>query len=200
MHSLENPNGSSSMKRKKTMAIKPTRKRFLLRHLTSTCSTTLAATELFVWLLIRPLLNPASFLILGTGLLSMMAARAMGLSNSKGISASNGMVTACESYLPMVKLMKKVLRANGMDGKIRIVNKRSDEMEVGLDIPSRADVLGRPASISLMLLNCIGRITPHLEFLPQCYSAPVPCISLQLLPFPYKGTSSSTAVSFSAFY
>ncbi|KAK4389491.1 protein arginine N-methyltransferase 1.6, partial [Sesamum angolense] len=77
----------------------------------------------------------------GTGLLSMMAARAMGLSESKGSSSLNEMVTACESYLPMVKLMKKVLRANGMDGKIRIINKRSDELDIGVDIPSRADVL-----------------------------------------------------------
>ncbi|KAK6137578.1 hypothetical protein DH2020_028682 [Rehmannia glutinosa] len=76
----------------------------------------------------------------GTGLLSMMAARAMGL-DSKGSSSSTGMVTACESYLPMVKLMRKVFRANGMDGKIRVINKRSDELEVGLDIPARADIL-----------------------------------------------------------
>ncbi|XWS49105.1 hypothetical protein CRYUN_Cryun13aG0135200 [Craigia yunnanensis] len=42
----------------------------------------------------------------GTGLLSMMAARAMGL---------NGMVTACESYLPMAKLMRKVLHLNAVE-------------------------------------------------------------------------------------
>ncbi|GKE85043.1 protein arginine N-methyltransferase 7, partial [Tanacetum coccineum] len=54
----------------------------------------------------------------GTGLLSMMAARAMGISSST--STSQGTVTACESYLPMLKLMKKVLRANNMDGKIRL--------------------------------------------------------------------------------
>lgn len=80
----------------------------------------------------------------GTGLLSMMAARAMGLHDS------NGMVTACESYLPMVKLMKKVLRANGMDGRIRVINKRSDELEVGLDIPSRANVLVSTNLISFL--------------------------------------------------
>ncbi|XP_019434888.1 PREDICTED: protein arginine N-methyltransferase 1.6 isoform X1 [Lupinus angustifolius] len=68
----------------------------------------------------------------GTGLLSMMAARAMG---------SKGRVTACESYLPMVKLMKKVMRVNGMGGRIKVINKRSDELQVGGDIPSRADVL-----------------------------------------------------------
>ncbi|KAK7330757.1 hypothetical protein VNO77_24956 [Canavalia gladiata] len=68
----------------------------------------------------------------GTGLLSMMAARAMG---------DEGRVTACESYLPMVKLMKKVLRLNGMEGRIKVINKRSDELNVGLDMPSRAHVL-----------------------------------------------------------
>ncbi|MFQ6625069.1 hypothetical protein Gotur_003947, partial [Gossypium turneri] len=68
----------------------------------------------------------------GTGLLSMMAARAMGL---------NGTVTACESYLPMAKLMRKVLHRNRMGKAISLINKRSDELEVGVDIPSRADVL-----------------------------------------------------------
>ncbi|WVY95421.1 hypothetical protein V8G54_034509 [Vigna mungo] len=68
----------------------------------------------------------------GTGLLSMMAARAMG---------DEGKVTACESYLPMVKLMKKVLRLNGMEGRVKIINKRSEELQVGFDMPSRAHVL-----------------------------------------------------------
>ncbi|XP_024994592.1 protein arginine N-methyltransferase 7 isoform X2 [Cynara cardunculus var. scolymus] len=77
----------------------------------------------------------------GTGLLSMMAARAMGIDDLSECSKSKGMVTACESYLLMVKLMKKVLRANNMDRKIRVLNKRSDELKVGVDIASRADVL-----------------------------------------------------------
>ncbi|WJX65360.1 Protein arginine N-methyltransferase 7, variant 2 [Trifolium repens] len=68
----------------------------------------------------------------GTGLLSMMASRAMD---------RKGTVAACESYLPMVKLMKKVMRLNGMEGRIKVINKRSDELEVGVDISSRADVL-----------------------------------------------------------
>nr|POE57388.1 protein arginine n-methyltransferase 1.6 [Quercus suber] len=84
----------------------------------------------------------------GTGLLSMMAARAMcnGDSSttcrrSSGSSSTEGMVTACESYLPMVKLMRKVARLNGMERKIKVFNKRSDELQVGVDIPSRADIL-----------------------------------------------------------
>ncbi|VFQ87921.1 unnamed protein product [Cuscuta campestris] len=77
----------------------------------------------------------------GTGLLSMMAARAMGRVDSESCTGSNGMVTACESYLPMVKLMRRVLKENGMERRIRIINKRSDELEFGSDIASRADVL-----------------------------------------------------------
>ncbi|MED6210293.1 Protein arginine N-methyltransferase 7 [Stylosanthes scabra] len=68
----------------------------------------------------------------GTGLLSMMASRAM---------SGEGFVTACESYLPMVKLMKRVLRVNGMERRIRVINKRSDELHVGVDVPSRFDAL-----------------------------------------------------------
>ncbi|XP_039134647.1 protein arginine N-methyltransferase 7 isoform X1 [Dioscorea cayenensis subsp. rotundata] len=68
----------------------------------------------------------------GTGLLSMMAARAMG---------GQGEVSACESYLPMGKLMRRVLRANGMDKNVRVFHKRSDELRVGVELNSRADVL-----------------------------------------------------------
>jgi len=65
----------------------------------------------------------------------MMAVRAM-----RG--DSKGMVTACESYLPMVKLMRKVMHKNGMTKNINLINKRSDELKVGSeDIASRADVL-----------------------------------------------------------
>ncbi|KAJ6347965.1 hypothetical protein OIU76_004457 [Salix suchowensis] len=55
--------------------------------------------------------------------------------------SKKGMVTACESYLPMVKLMRKVLHVNGMGKNVNFFNKRSDELQVGVDIPSRADVL-----------------------------------------------------------
>lgn len=81
----------------------------------------------------------------GTGLLSMMAARAMGL---------NGTVTACESYLPMAKLMRKVLHRNSMGKAISLINKRSDELEVGVDIPSRADVLVS-ISFGCGLIDCL---------------------------------------------
>ncbi|XP_010542205.1 PREDICTED: protein arginine N-methyltransferase 1.6 [Tarenaya hassleriana] len=77
----------------------------------------------------------------GTGLLSMMAARRMTTLGEEYPVDSNCMVTACESYLPMVKLMRKVVHMNGMGKDINIINKRSDELKVGTDIASRADVL-----------------------------------------------------------
>lgn len=80
----------------------------------------------------------------------MMAARAMGPAVSVSNSGAKGMVTACESYLPMVKLMRKVLRANGIERGIRIINKRSDELEVGRDIASRADVLVSSVSLDVL--------------------------------------------------
>ncbi|XP_037423854.1 protein arginine N-methyltransferase 7-like [Triticum dicoccoides] len=73
----------------------------------------------------------------GTGLLSMMSARALGAVGGEG----RGSVSACESYLPMGKLTRKVLRANGMENKVKLFHKRSDELEVGVELDSRADVL-----------------------------------------------------------
>lgn len=73
----------------------------------------------------------------------MMAARTMEQLELEKGGESAGVVTACESYLPMVKLMRKVLRHNGLEKKIRVINKRSDELKVGVDVSSRADVLVR---------------------------------------------------------
>lgn len=76
----------------------------------------------------------------GTGLLSMMAARVM--DEIRGGEVRDGRnVTAFESYLPMGKLMRKVLKANGMEKKIRVVHKRSDEVEMGVDVDSPAHVM-----------------------------------------------------------
>lgn len=91
-----------------------------------------------------------------------MAARAMG--------SREGRVTACESYLPMVTLMKKVLRLNGMEGTIKVINKRSDELQVGVDIPSRAHVL-----VSTKC-NCI-KVKIFLFFY-HCYHSKVTRVSL----------------------
>ncbi|CAL5045204.1 unnamed protein product [Urochloa decumbens] len=73
----------------------------------------------------------------GTGLLSMMAARALAAAGGEG----RGSVSACEAYLPMGKLTRRVLRANGMENKVKIFHKRSDELRVGVELDSRADTL-----------------------------------------------------------
>lgn len=78
----------------------------------------------------------------------MMAARAMASSDLTAAPEAKEMVTACESYLPMVKLMRKVLHLNGMNKNINVINKRSDEIKVGVDIGSHADVM---ASINIYL-------------------------------------------------
>ncbi|KAK3131391.1 hypothetical protein QOZ80_6AG0505780 [Eleusine coracana subsp. coracana] len=73
----------------------------------------------------------------GTGLLSMMSARALATVGGEDI----GNVSACESYLPMGKLMRRVLKANGMENKVKLFHKRSDELEVGVELDSPADIL-----------------------------------------------------------
>jgi type III protein arginine methyltransferase len=67
----------------------------------------------------------------------MMAARALATIGGEGI----GNVSACESYLPMGKLTRRVLRANGMENKVKVFHKRSDELKVGLELDSPPDVL-----------------------------------------------------------
>ncbi|KAG0578071.1 hypothetical protein M758_5G196600 [Ceratodon purpureus] len=75
----------------------------------------------------------------GTGLLSMMAWRSM---REEGRSKEDeGSITACESFLPMFKLARKLLRTNKVGAGVRLIHKRSDEMEVGIDMHCRADVL-----------------------------------------------------------
>lgn len=76
----------------------------------------------------------------GTGLLSMMAAEAMEECNG-GHGGNAGMVSACESYLPMGKLMRRVLQANLMQQKTTVHHKRSDELRVGVDLSCRADAM-----------------------------------------------------------
>ncbi|CAM6084067.1 unnamed protein product [Calypogeia fissa] len=104
----------------------------------------------------------------GTGLLSMMAWRAMNSAagaagvvstpefhqrsgetdpndarqgTGRMMTVTTGRVSACESYLPMFKLARKVLRSNKIVNGVRLFHKRSDELQLGMDMPSAADVL-----------------------------------------------------------
>lgn len=68
----------------------------------------------------------------GTGLLSMMAAQ---------LGADT--ITACEEFRPMAECAEKVICDNGFSDRIKLVRKRSTELEVGpgLDLEQRANIL-----------------------------------------------------------
>ena len=85
----------------------------------------------------------------------MMAARALAAVGGEG----RGDVSACESYLPMGKLARRVLRANGMQNQVKVFHKRSDELRVGVDLDSRADILVTLLlSLFLLAALCLHRV------------------------------------------
>ena len=63
----------------------------------------------------------------GTGLLSMMAARA--LNETSCLSR----ITACEVFQPMAKIAKKCIEKNGLSNKIHVIDKRSTELDLEND-------------------------------------------------------------------
>ncbi|KAK4467530.1 hypothetical protein MN116_008908 [Schistosoma mekongi] len=90
------------------------------------------AIEHTVKLLKQCLDKPIHVLDIGTGngLLSMMA-----------VKAGADYVTACESFPPMAKCALRIIKNNGFSDKINVVPKRSADLVVGLDMPSKANVL-----------------------------------------------------------
>jgi len=66
----------------------------------------------------------------GSGLLSMMAAR-----------AGARKIVTCERVPVIAETAERIVAANDYDRQIKVVNKRSNELVVGRDIPSRADML-----------------------------------------------------------
>ncbi|XP_055909924.1 protein arginine N-methyltransferase 7 [Eupeodes corollae] len=68
----------------------------------------------------------------GTGILSMMA-----------VKSGADTVTACEAFMPMAHCAEKIMSANGMGERIKLIKKRSTEIEVGegKDMFRRANVL-----------------------------------------------------------
>ena len=65
----------------------------------------------------------------GSGLLSMMAAR-----------AGARKIVTCERVPVIAETAERIVAANGYDRQINVVNKGSNELVVGRDIPSRADM------------------------------------------------------------
>ena len=66
----------------------------------------------------------------GSGLLSMMAARA---------GAEN--ITTCEEVPAIANLATRIIARNGYDGRITLHKKKSTEIEVGRDLPKPAEIL-----------------------------------------------------------
>ncbi|KAH8402142.1 hypothetical protein KR009_010012 [Drosophila setifemur] len=66
----------------------------------------------------------------GTGILSMMA-----------LEAGADSVTACEAFLPMANCAEKILAKNGVGERVRLIRKRSTEIQIGEDMPQKANLL-----------------------------------------------------------
>ncbi|EDV98353.1 protein arginine N-methyltransferase 7 isoform X1 [Drosophila grimshawi] len=66
----------------------------------------------------------------GTGILAMMALR-----------AGADTVTACEAFMPMANCAQRILNANGYGDRVRLIRKRSTDIEMGVDMPHRANLL-----------------------------------------------------------
>lgn len=66
----------------------------------------------------------------GSGLLAMMAAR-----------AGAHQVISCEVVLPIADIAREIVHINGLSDRIAIVNKKSTNMFVGADMPTKADLL-----------------------------------------------------------
>ncbi|KAM3186916.1 hypothetical protein ACTXT7_003321 [Hymenolepis weldensis] len=66
----------------------------------------------------------------GTGLLSMMA-----------VLAGADTVIACEAFEPVARCAEKIIKANGMGDKVKVIHKRSTDLAVGEDMPRKANIL-----------------------------------------------------------
>ena len=67
----------------------------------------------------------------GTGILSMMAAK----------MSDKVKVTACEMFKPIANLAHDIVKDNGYQNKIDIVNKSSNSLEIPHDLSCKADIL-----------------------------------------------------------
>jgi type III protein arginine methyltransferase len=67
----------------------------------------------------------------GTGLLSMMAARAW---NDMQTSSSSLRITACEVFQPMANIAKKCIDKNGLADRIHVIDRRSTELHLDNDL------------------------------------------------------------------
>ena len=67
----------------------------------------------------------------GSGLLAMIAARC----------GAKRKVLTCEVVPTVAKMARKIIRDNGYEDLVSVLNKRSTEIEIGVDMPCKADVI-----------------------------------------------------------
>lgn len=82
---------------------------------------------------LRRAVNPASHVLeigAGSGLLSMMAAR-----------AGAAQVVACEMNAKVATMATKIVARNGLADRVRIISKHSNDLKLGVDLERPADVL-----------------------------------------------------------
>ena len=66
----------------------------------------------------------------GSGLLSMLSAR-----------AGAKKIFTCEMVRPIAQVARNVISANGFSDRIKVINKKSNELVIGVDIPYKLDLL-----------------------------------------------------------
>jgi len=71
----------------------------------------------------------------GSGLLAMLAARA-----ESGEPRAADVVT-CEANPLLARIAKQIVEVNGLSDRVKVVAKPSSEVQLGLDLPAKADVL-----------------------------------------------------------
>lgn len=84
-------------------------------------------------------------------------------------------VTACEAFKPMVTVAKKCIEANGMKDKIKIIEKRSTDVVIGIDMDQKANVLVTEVfDTELIGEGAISTFTHALDNLlvTDCYVVP----------------------------
>ena len=82
---------------------------------------------------IKDVVNKGDFIFevgSGSGILSMMS-----------IEQGADRVISCESSSEIASVAEKVIKKNGFEKKIKIINKNSNNINVGTDLPGRADVI-----------------------------------------------------------
>ena len=126
---------------------------------------------------IRAVVRPGDIVLdigCGSGLLSMMAAR-----------AGAAQVYACDDNPHIAQVAQQIIAQNGYEDRIQVINQRSTDLKVGRDLPRRADVLVCEIfDVSVFgedALNTIRHamahlLTPEARIIPQginIHAAPV---------------------------